>query len=263
MSLKILILPTFIILEVIIAIGYIKPDIDEILAKRIEIQTAKESVAKLDATVANIRTVGQSVASRAETVNFVGKYYPQALDEERVVDMFNFLAQQSGVAVIKLDITPEEGERVADTVYNDALNSGKTPEEATLIAEAAAASAPKIYSAEVSVFGAYGGIKDFFSRIHHSDRLHTTDGFMIGHQKENQNGTAEETDADVQPGSLTGTLTAKFPYVGPQRTRDALNDPLFQSPTFNFKTAEQAITFVTAPLPTLESGEGGRQNPFE
>ena len=46
MSLKILILPTLIILEVIIAIGYIKPNIDDILAKQIEIQTAKDGLSR-------------------------------------------------------------------------------------------------------------------------------------------------------------------------------------------------------------------------
>ncbi len=263
MSLKILILPTFIILEVIIAIGYIKPNIDGILAKQIEIQTAKDDLAKVDSVVGNIQTIGRSITSRSEAVSFVEKYYPKKLDEERVVDMFNFLAQQSGIIVTGVAVTADPEVRVADAVYNDAVNNGVTPEEATLMAEAATLAAPKSYTAKVTVIGGYQNIKDFFSKIHHADRLHETSEFAIEYRKQDPNKAEEEAAAGIQSNFLIGTLKAKFPYVGQQQTSDALNDPLFQASAFNFKTAEQAISFVTNPLPTLESGQGGRENPFE
>ncbi len=263
MSLKILILPTLIILEVIIAIGYIKPNIDDILAKQIEIQTAKDGLSRVDSIIANIQTVGQSIASRAETVNFIEKYYPKKLDEERVIDMFNFFAQQSGIIVTEVNVTPEEAVQTNNTAYDDALGSGKTPEEATLMAEAAALAIPKSYRTEVTVIGDYANIKDFFSKIHHSDRLHTTEEFTIERRQEDQNKSEEEIAAGIQSSILTGMLKAKFPYMREQKTSDALNNPLFQSTVFDFKTAEQTISFATDPLPTLESSQGGRENPFE
>ena len=263
MSLKILILPTFIILEVIIAIGYIKPNIDAILAKQIEIQTAKDDLSKVDSVIGNIQTIGRSIASRPEAVNFVEKYYPKALDEERVVDMFNFLAQQSGIIVTGFSAMEDPEVRVGDAVYNDAINNGKTPEEATLMAEAATLAAPRSYTAKVTVIGAYSNIRDFFSKIHHSNRLHEIDEFSIEYRKQDPNKAEEEAALGIQSNFLIGTFEAKFPYVGEQRTGNALNEPLFQSPAFNFKTAEQAISFVTDPLPPLESGQGGRENPFE
>lgn len=263
MSLKILVLPTFIILEVIIAIGYIKPNIDGILAKQIEIQTAKDDLSKVDSVISNIQTIGRSIASRAEAVSFVEKYYPKKLDEERVVDMFNFLAQQSGIIVTGVTVTADPEIQIADTVYNDAVNNGVTPEEATLMAEAATLAAPKSYTAKVTVIGGYANIKDFFSKIHHSDRLHDTAEFTIEERKQDPNKAEAEAAVGIQSNFLIGTLKAKFPYVGQQQVGNALNDPLFQSSTFNFKTAEQTISFVTNPLPTLESGQGGRENPFE
>lgn len=263
MSLKILVLPTFIILEIILAIGYIKPNIDDILAKQIEIQTMQDDLAKVDSVIANIQTIGRSVASRSEAVSFVEGYYPKMLDEERVVDLFNFLAQQSGIIVTAINIIPDAVVQAADTVYNDAVNSGVAPEAATLMAEAAALAAPKSYSAEVTVIGDYGNIKDFFSRVHHSDRLHTTGEFAIEHREQDPSKTEEEAAASIQNNFLSGTLQTTFPYVGQQRTGNALNDPLFQSSAFNFKTIEQAMSFVTNPLPTLENAQGGRENPFE
>lgn len=263
MSLKILILPTFIILEVIIAIGYIKPNIDGILAKQIEIQTAKDDLSKVDSVIANIQTTGQSIANRPETVLFVEKYYPKKIDEERVVDMFNFLAQQSGIIVTAVTVTVDPVVNVADGVYNDAVNSGVLPEEATLMAKAATLAAPRSYTARATVLGDYANIKDFFSKIHHSDRLHDIGEFSIEQRKKDPDKAEEEAAAGIKNTFLVGALEARFPYVGQQQTGDALNDPLFQSSTFNFKTAEQAISFVTNPLPTLESGVGGRENPFE
>lgn len=263
MSLKILILPTFIILEVIIAIGYIKPNVDAILTKQDEIVAAKDALARVDSIVANIQAIGRSVSSRSEAVSFIEKYYPKSLDEERVVDMFNFLAQQSGIIVTGVTVVEDPELRVADNVYNDAINNGLTPEEATLKAQAATLAAPKSYTAKVTVLGAYANIKDFFTKIYHADRLHATEEFTVEYRKQDPNKAEEEAALGIQNNFLIGTLRAKFPYVGDQHTGDALNDPLFQSTAFDFKPAEQAISFVTNPLPMLESGTGGRTNPFE
>lgn len=264
MSLKVLVLPTFILLELILAIGYIKPNIDDILAKRIEIQTAKDDLTKVDSVAANIETVGQSIATHSREVNFVEKYYPKMLDEERVIDMFNFFAQQSGIIVTDIGVAPEEATRgVADTAYNDALNAGKTAEEAALLAEAASMTISKSYRAQVSVIGTYGNIKDFFSKIRHTDRLHTTSEFSIKYRGQDSNKAEEEAAVGIQPNFLIGTLSVQFPYLGQQRTSDPLNDSLFQSATFNWSTVDRVISYVKNPLPPLESGQSGRDNPFE
>ncbi|MFZ1626689.1 MAG: hypothetical protein WAT81_02680 [Candidatus Moraniibacteriota bacterium] len=263
MSLKILILPTLIILDVIITIGYIKPNVDGILAKQIEIQTAKDDLGKVDSIIANIQSIGRSVTGRSEVVSFVEKYYPSVLDEERVVDMFNYLAQQSGIVVNGVDVTmnPEVG--ASDTTYSDAINSGLTDEEATLMASAAALAAPKSYTTQIRVIGAYDNIKDFFSRIHHADRLHAVEEFSINKREQGTIDAKDDDTAVAQANFLEGTLRAQFPYLGPQRTANALNDPLFQSPNFDFKIAEKAASFVTNPLPMLDAGSTGRANPYE
>ena len=196
-------------------------------------------------------------------MNFVDKYYPKALDEERVVDMFNYLAQQSGIIVTEVVATQTPPVNVADNVYNEAVNSGLTPEEATMKATAAALAAPREYLAKVVVLGAYPNLKDFLNRIYRSDRLHATQKFSITYRKRDPNKVEEETAEGILDNFLIGSLEAKFPYVGDQRVSDALNDPLFQSPTFDFKAAEQAVSFVTSPLPSLDTGETGRTNPYE
>lgn len=263
MSLKILVLPTFIILEIAIAIGYIKPNVDAILAKRSEIAAVEESLARVDSVNANIQSVGQSLKSRSETVNFVRKYYPLALDEERVVDLFNYLAQQSGIIVTGVEITKNLGVNVHDVVYNESINAGSTPEQAAAKADAAALAAPHAYLAKVTALGAYPNLKDFLARVHHSDRLHAAQEFSIIQREKNPAKSEEEAALGIQDSFLIGSVQAEFPYVGEQRVGDALSDPIFQESSFDFKVAEQAITFVTSPLPPLDTGSAGRPNPYE
>ncbi|MGB3072969.1 MAG: hypothetical protein WBB68_01780 [Candidatus Moraniibacteriota bacterium] len=263
MSLKILLLPVFVILDVILVIGYIKPDASDIFAKRDEIVATEAELAKVDAVSGNIQALGQALASRDEAVSFVDRYYPRALDEERVVDMFNFLAQQSGLIVTGVKITKNQATHPTDEAYNEAINSGMTPEQATVYAETAALALPQGYTAAVAVLGAYPNIKDFFNRIHHADRLHETAEFAITQRERDAGQTEEEITRGIQENFLIGTFEANFPYVGAQQASDPLVDPIFQSSAVDFETAEHALTFVTSPLPLLDSGTSGRPNPFE
>ncbi|MFZ1654794.1 MAG: hypothetical protein WAT84_03120 [Candidatus Moraniibacteriota bacterium] len=263
MSLKILILPVFVILEVVLVIGYIKPNISAILAKQAEMATAEAELAQADLITGNIQTLSQSLAERSEMVSFVDRYYPSALDEERVVDMFNYLAQQSGVIVSGVKITPKPVTQTSASAYDEALNAGMSPEQATAHAEAAVRATPQGYKAEVAVFGAYPNIKDFFSRVYHADRLHETTNLAIAYRKPEATPAEDEAVQGILPNFLIGTFEANFPYVGKQLVGEPLTEPMFQSATMDFEPAEQAFTFVTSPLPPLDSGAGGRPNPFE
>ncbi len=260
MRLKILILPTFIIIELILAISYIKPNIDEITTKQSEISLQKDALSRVDSVAANITAVGQALESRSDTVAFIERYYPKTLDEERVVDMLNYLAQKSGLIVTALNIT--KNEQVITVMESVAVPEDGS--ELELVPEAPP-EPPESYEVEVSVFGAYQNIKDFFRLVYQSDRLHTTKEFSITYQEDEQAG-AETEGASPEPAEsvfLTGSMTADFQYIKEKQVANALNIPLFQSSEFDFKAADSLITFVTTPLPPLETGGTGKINPFE
>ncbi len=263
MSLKIFILPTFIILDVIIAIGYIKPNVDAIFATRDEIAKAQDELSRVDTVIGNIQSLTQSIENHSETREFVSRYYPSTLDEERVVDMYNYLAQQSGVIVTEMSVVKNLPARTADALYNEAINSGIPPDQALAQAEATVHALPQTYTAEVSVLGDYSNIKDFFNRIRHADRLQATLEYSIASRERDPSKAEEEAAKGIQSNFLVGTLAIKYPYIAEQQANDVLNMPLFQSPLFDFTAAERAISFVTNPLPALESGSAGRTNPFE
>lgn len=261
MSLKILVLPTFIIIELIVVILYVKPNADAILEQRAQIDSESEALAKVDAVRENVQSIAQSLKSRTDTVRFVQAYYPEVLDEERVIDLFNYLAQQSGVIVAKVAIQQKAVAAPEGSSYQDFLNAGLTPEQATIQEEAAQAAIPKSYTGRVSVVGEYANIKDFFSRVRHADRIQRVREYSVeAKASEKKN----EEDAPAQPSTvLAGELEVEFPYVKKQRAQSVLNDPLFQTNTFDFAPADRVVNYVTSPLPKLEPGAAGRTNPFE
>lgn len=259
MKLKILILPTFIIIELILVISYIKPNIDLITTKQSEITLQKDALSRVDSVAAHIDALSQSLKGRSDTVAFVERYYPKTLDEERVVDMFNYLAQKSGLFVTALNIT--KNEQVITVVESVAPPEGSS--DTSLMPEAPP-EPPESYEVEISVLGAYQNIKDFFRRTYQADRLHTVKEFSITHQEDNQPAVAAGDSPEAeQTGFLVGSMTVDFPYIKEKQVVNALNIPLFQSPDFDFKAADSLIMFATTPLPPLETGGTGKANPFE
>jgi hypothetical protein len=263
MSLKLLILPTFIILSLVIAIGYIKPEVDTILSRRDEIVAQKEALTRVDAVAQNIRSLDQALDARRETENFVLKYFPRSLDEERVVDMLNYLAQQSGVIVTEIIVT--ENPLVRPDVAAMASADGGTDPAALDPASVAAfeASLPRTYTAKATVFGAYPNLKDFFSRVYRTDRLHATRQFVVTYREKEDANTEEDALLGIQENFLLGTLETDFAYKTEKRAGIALTNPLFQTSSFNFSAADRLIDFVTSPLPPLEADPAGKSSPFE
>lgn len=261
MKLKILILPTFIILELVLAIGYIKPNLDAISDKQTEITVQKDALSRVDTVKANIGTITEELGRRREAVSFIERYYPKKLDEERVVDMLNYLAQLSGTSVVEVNV--EKNEKVATVVENVPPADGSVVD--TSIAVEAPAEAPDSYEVELSVLGEYQNIKDFFNRVYLADRLHMTKEFSITHRKEDDEiKSADGETVEISTKRiLLGTIKADFPYIKEKRVANALNIALFQSSSFDFTEADKIAEFVTGALPTLQADGPGRPNPFE
>lgn len=257
MKLKIFILPAFIILELILAIGFIKPNIDLISTKQSEITLQKNALSRVDSVAENIGKINASLDSRTKTVAFIERYFPKRSDEERVVDMLNYLAQQSGVVVTEVGI--KENEKVATIAISEPV-----PVEGAVITAIPELSPelPESYEVVVSVFGSYQNIKDFFNRVYHADRLHSTKEFSIVARKDKL-AESEEGTSDPQSTFLMGTIVADFLFIKEKQVVNALNVPLFHSPVFDFEAVEKVANFVTSPIPPLETENTGKNNPFE
>jgi len=104
MRLKVLIVPFFIVMILILSIGYIKPDFDTIQIKKAEKASKELKVTNIDTVTNNISSLNSALDTQLETEKFAYQYLPEVLDQEQVIDAFNFLANQSGLAITKMDL---------------------------------------------------------------------------------------------------------------------------------------------------------------
>lgn len=268
MSLKILIFPACIILSLIVVIGYIKPDIQTALLKRAEIQQKESDLARVDGIIQNIQTLNSEIDARHDTEDLVLKYSPPALDEEHILDIFNFLATQSGVVITQVGAEENQPkERSVAPLVEHASVSFQA-----LVTPTADPNVPVLptatlqsYKATVTALGSYQSIKDFVGRLYRVDRMHTLHSFSVTNREKDRKAELENSQkGPTYPADFFKMqFDADFPYFSVLKVISALDMGVFQTNTFDFSTAEKVNALVNSPLPTLEVGQVGKPNPFQ
>lgn len=247
MSLKILMIPFSILMILVLSIGFIKPDFSLMQEKKVIYATKLQQQQNAQMLLDNIGALTSSVESQKEAEKFLEDYVPKDLDQDRVIDMLNFLAGQSGVVADGIALEKAEKEEVVD--------------ESTLLDEAGVPIVPPYavktgtYSAKVTVRGHYENIKEFFGRVAHMNRLHKTRDFSIK--------TSEKSDETADASILEGSFRADFDYLAPRPVESALNVPVFSRGTFDTNPLGVVSQWVTNTVPLLEKPGTGRANPFQ
>lgn len=261
MSLKLLMIPFSILMVFILMIFYVKPDIDVLQEKQLTYTTKLDQAKNVDTLLSNINALKSALDNQGETERFVENYFPKAMDEGRVIDALNYLATQSGVAVVLMNLkevamTDAAGNQVS------AVPAGVPVDASAAAAETASAPHPKMkaFSARVSVKGRYENIKDFFGRVAHMNRIHKTWNFSL---------TADDAPVATDPvkaaeeaGVLTGYFEAAFEYFDVVGSQNAQNIPVFEKGTFDMAPYTTTLSWVTNLVPALEKPSAGRPNPF-
>lgn len=268
MSLKILLFPVCIILSLTLIIGFIKPDVVDILAKRKTITAKQTDLARVGQTIQSVKRMTVEIDGRQEGEKFVLKYLPISLEEERVLDTFNYLAAQSGVVIV--EASAEENPPVETPIPEDLHASMSF--QALADAQVVDPSVPPVpktrtihsYTGTVSVMGAYSNLKDFFQRLSQSDRYRTTIAFSIEKPDEKDiQGDADDKQSAYPADFLKGTYEAEFAHFPIREMGSALDIPLFQKERFDFGTVDDLINFVSNPLPAMEVNLSPKSNPFQ
>lgn len=244
MRLKVLIFPFFIIMGLILIIGYIKPDIAVMQEKQDEITVKKDSVANVDTVVANTSSLNGSLDTQQDFEKFVYHYLPETLNEEQIVDAFNYFATQSGVVITKM--TFEVPNRAAT------LETGASGADVSSVAVAPATVQTFVFSG--SVAGSYESIKKFLDYLGHVERFQKITLFSV------------VIDPDVKPvdtSRLVGTLEAEFGYLPSSPLVSAIDIPIFRRPKFDFSNVGKLLEQLTSTVPPLEKGQTGKPNPFQ
>ncbi len=257
MRLKLLVVPFSILFALILVIGYIKPDITVLQEKRILLESKNAQLGNLAGILKNIDALTQAIEVETESETFMLGYIPRAIDQERVIDMFNYLASQSGVFVYVINMkdievkSPKEEtlQVVAGTPILDDGSSVPLPQSPK----------PKLkaFSAEVEVRGEYANMRDFFNRLAHMNRFHKVSSFSLATPKDDGRGEEQSTS------TLTGRFKAEFTYFPIHHVENALNVAVFSKGEFNKDYLNRIGQWANNIVSPLDTPQSGRPNPFQ
>lgn len=258
MGLKLLVFPTIVGLCLILVVMFVRPDVMSILEQREIEATKQDALSKVETVARNIQNMATSLDSKKEIELLIKRYYPEKIDQERAVDMVNFLAQQSGVIVTKISLVEQENKKKnisppAEAVISDSegvdIFSNTEP-----IAEP-----PKSYKADVVVIGTYESIRGFFERLYRTDRFRVMNSFSVQEIAPVTGGEGES----IPDNFLEGSMSLDFRYIPQKRSGNVLHHPLFQSDSLDYSGANQLMDFINNPVSDLMIPAIGRSNPFE
>ncbi|OGI15266.1 MAG: hypothetical protein A3E38_01040 [Candidatus Moranbacteria bacterium RIFCSPHIGHO2_12_FULL_54_9] len=238
MRLKVLIVPFFIVMVLILAIGYIKPDFDTIQMKKADIVLKDAAVANTEAVLANVGTLNSALDTQMDSETFVYRYLPETLAQDQAIDAFNFLASQSGLVITDMELK-------------------KSPEEVVVNADGTTVVDPnalKTFVLTGSVMGSYENIRTFFDQVSHIERFQTIRSFSI---------TTDPNVVPVDTTRLIGTFETEFAYLPSSPVTSALSVPAFLQAKFDFSDIDTLLGKITSPVPLLEKGQTGKPNPFQ
>lgn len=259
MGLKLLVLPTLIGLSLLLAVMFIRPDVMSILEQRAVEATKQEALAKVEGVEKNIRSMVDSLDEKKETETLVKRYYPERMDQERAVDMVNFLAQQSGVIITGLSVTDQDVKKKSAPAATLEEGTAASGEIDILSNTEPVVEPPKSYKIDVAVIGAYEGMRGFLERLYRTDRMRTLNTFTI---EEMPPVTGEENES-IPDNFLEGSVSLTFQYAPLRKAGNVLHHPLFQSATLDYTEASRLSDFINSPVSDLSVPQTGRSNPFE
>jgi hypothetical protein len=273
MSLKLLFVPSLIVLCLILGIGFIKPDFDEFRQKRTALAAKEKEAANVENVVQNVSALNGFLDQHKDQENFVDHYYPSTLDQGRVIDTLNYLASQSGVSVSSMTLAEIETAKQEDDLgAGGPLTSVGTPGDPLAAGPMALVPSytppkPKAYEAKVTARGDYANLKAFLERLGSMDRLHDEKSFSIGNDTQSgQTGTpATGGEGEGQPASnlLSASFEARFEYLPVDKGVSALTIPVFSQNTIDLKAVESLKSGSLSEVPELTPASGGKANPFE
>lgn len=263
MRLKVLIVPFFVVMILVLSIGYIKPDIDTMVLKNEQIKVARDKAAKIDTVLANISALNASLDTQPEAEKFMYRYLPSTLSQEQAIDSFNFLANQSGVSIVSIGLKQEPEVAPIEPLIDPATSifvaggSGLESADAPVVAPSVVV---KKFILSGSVIGSYENIKLFFDRLGHTERFHDVRLFSLATTPAQVASSGAEEQSS---GNLTGVFEAEYGYLPEKPVISASALPVFWQSKLDVTKVGSLLGAATSTVPSLEKGESGKPNPFQ
>ena len=262
MRLKVLLTPFFVVMILIIGIGYIKPDIEAVQMKRSDVALKKDMVTKMETIRANTLSLTGSLDAAQQSEKFAYRYLPETLSQDQVIDIFNFLAAQSGLTVIAMDLKQPPAAISEESVLPSSAAPLVTGVDTASGTGAQVPTEPekvKTFMLVGSVQGSYENIKAFFNRLVSMERFHEVRVFSISADVQ-----AALPDGTVDVNRLKGTFEASIGYLPAKSVVSAYGIPVFAQPKFDLSALTLWMERIGGSVvPPLEKGQTGKANPFQ
>lgn len=257
MSLKNISFPLFLVILVFIALNFIRPTVLSILDKNKSKGLKEAELRTVQATLASIGTLAESRAGilAGDQGVLAIEYLPYASDQDRVVDILNYLSIQVGASISSITFDESDAQpRPAVAVPVEPLADGSMPQMPPQ------APTPKAFSVEVTMTGTYDSLKSFMERVTNANRLHAVSSFSISEKK--KDAVPEGEAAPATDGFLDAVFTAEFSYLPEEQYENAYLHPVFAAGKFDTGALDE-LSKIRSDVPTfLEPTVSGRSNPF-
>lgn len=243
----------------ILAFGYIKPDIESLAVKKetLAIKTAQSM--NVSNVVEHINTLNRELETASDAESFMYRYLPKSATQEQMIDTFNFLATQSGVAIVEIalhqpiknDVSPKPlPDASPDALSTHSTNVMLTPSVQPVSVENVVLTG--------TIAGSYDNIKIFLDRLTHIERFQKMRFFTL----ESLSAKSTETQQPLSQ-SLRTTIEVEYGYLPSASVASALMLPVFAQSSFDMSPVQTFRSQITNPIPVLEKGIAGKPNPFE
>ncbi len=256
MSIKSISFPLFVVALIFIALNFIRPTVLSILDKRAVKESKTAELRTVEATLANIGALAESRTAilGEDRGNMAMEYLPFASDQDRVLDILNYLAVQAGASIASVTFK-ESPIQTRPAVQPEVLADGTvppTPPQAPL---------PRSFTVVVSMTGTYDSLKSFMEKVSNANRLHAVSVFSITEKREEA--SAQGGDVPATPsGFLEGVFEAEFAYLPEEKYENAYLHPVFAAGKFDTAALDK-LSAVKSDVPMLvEPSTSGRSNPF-
>lgn len=276
MNAKMLLFPLSLVIAIAVGIFWVQPALTEVLDKRATVDTANRNLQQVQTIAENVAVLSRNLDDNADREQLVVTYFPKMQDDERMIDVSNFLASESGILLSSIKMEPVTSELVQSAATRQSAQE-EIQEVGEVSPTSAAATAVALSSAltlvqsspetrmraedvTLSVLGRYEQIKMFFEKLYRSNRLNQ---FRVISIQTPQASSSQSPDAPtLSPDILQGTFTIRFSFLSPLTLSEGTYVPVFEKTSFDFKTADELqgmITNTVAPLSVMSSP---RPNPF-
>ncbi|MFA5777493.1 MAG: hypothetical protein WC906_03580 [Parcubacteria group bacterium] len=244
MRLKIIFTPIAFLVVVVVSIWYIWPTIQEINIKRNEVSKAVDDLNRTRDKKNNVDILKTILDNNKEKEDYILSYLPSVRSDERTTDAINYIADDSGISLIKLTLEEGKGNVLAQIPNNASDNQIDDPNV-------------RFVTVKANLLGKYDNIKMFLKQIYSAGILNKTNSLAIS-KKEISSEEGNQSDSDV----LSVSIAMGFGHMESVNAESGDYSNIFSKNNFDFSKEIKLHDLMTKNVPVLNEGQKGKSNPF-